>query len=117
MDLWTFLRTCAVQEELQGIELTAVDEDFVVEVIASGSPGRARVANHVAAADQIARVHAEAVEMRVARRDPETVADDDHVAVRARRCRSLDGAVGRRVDRLALVGGNVEPRVELAFAG
>src|SRR4051794_16716363 len=85
------LRTGAIEEELERVELTAVDEDFVVQVIAGCAARGTGVPDDIAAADQIAGVDTAAVEMRVACRDPEAVADHPHVAVGARSRRSFDG--------------------------
>src|SRR4029453_16232440 len=110
------LRLRAIDEELEGIERSAVDEDFVVQVVAGGPPGGAGEAHQIAALHPIAGLHRKSREVRVARRDTEAVADDHHVAVRARGFGRFDGAGGGGEHRLAVVGRDVEAGVVATFA-
>src|SRR6476469_5506031 len=76
------LRVGAVEQEIQRVQLPAVDEHFVVQVVARGAARGAGEPDDLATAHSLAGSHAEAVEMRVARGDAEAVTDYDHVAVR-----------------------------------
>src|SRR4030095_2629219 len=105
------LRLCSIDEEAERIELSAVDEDFVVQVVAGGPAGGAGEADQIAALHPIAGVHRKSRQGRVARRNTDAVADDHHVAVRARWFRCFDSAGGGGEDRLAVIGRDVEARV------
>ena len=104
-------------QELQRVDQLAVGENFVVQVRAGRAAGRADVADDVAALDVLARLDVERAQMAVARRQAEAVLEDDQVAVVAGVRRRLDRAVGRRVDRLALVGGDVDALMKARLAG
>ena len=88
-----------------------------MEVRAGRAAGRADVADDVAALHRLARLDVEPAQVAVARRQPEVVPDDDQVAVVAGVRGRLDRAVGGRVDRLALLGRDVEPLMEAGLAG
>ena len=47
------LRFCPIDEELQRIELAAVDEDLVVKMVAGGAARGAREADEVTALDAV----------------------------------------------------------------
>src|SRR5438132_427183 len=103
-------------EELQRVHELPVDEDFVVQVRAGRTAGGADQADHVAARDAVADLHAVAAQMTVARRETEGVLQDDQVAVVARERGRLDDAVGGRVHRLAFFSGDVDAGVVLGLA-
>ena len=67
--------------------------------------------------DALAGGDGEAAQMSVARRQPEVVGEHDQVAVVAGAIGRFDRAVGCRVHRLALVGGDVDALVKAGLAG
>src|SRR4029453_7256972 len=98
------LRLCSIDEEAERIELSAVDEDFVVQVVAGGPDGGDGEADQIAALQPIPGVHRKPRQVSVGRRDAKAVADDHHVAVRARWFRCFHAAGGGGEDRLAVIG-------------
>src|SRR5262245_1297891 len=105
-----------LRQEAEWVDQLPVEEDLIMEVRAGRTAGRADEANHVAASDRITGLHAEAAQVAVTRRQSELVLQHDEIAVFSRAFRRLDDAVGRRVDRLALLGRNVETLMETRLA-
>src|SRR6185503_6251836 len=110
------LGSCGLREEAERVDQLTVREDLVVEVRAGCAAGGADVAEHRTAADALAGLHGERAQVAVSRRQPETVLDDDEVAVFAGVGGRFDAAVGGGVHRLAFIGRDVEPLVERRLA-
>src|SRR5579864_1654123 len=97
--------------------MAIVHEDFVVEMRAGGTSGRADIANDIATLDGLAGLYAEFAQMAVPRQQAESVVEDDEVAVISGVGRGFDRAVRRRVDGLPLFGRDVESLVKARLPG
>src|ERR1700730_16542878 len=88
-----------------------------MQMRAGRSAGRADEANDVTARDMLPAVHVEPAQMSIAGRQTEVVLEHDQVSVLARRAGGLDRAVSRRVDGIALVGGDIDALMKVRLAG
>src|SRR5262245_5378699 len=91
----------------------AVDQDFVVQVIAEGETGRAAAPELLTLGDGVAELDRDGREVAVERLQAEAVVEDHGIAVDGERSRVDDDAlVGSRHDRL-LGGCEIEADVHL----
>src|SRR3989338_3386744 len=104
-------------EEPQRVDLPAAGENLVVQVRAGRAAGRADVADDVTARDTLSRADVEPGQMSVASRQAELVREHDQISVLAGRRSGLDRAGSRRVDGIALVGGDVDALMIVRLAG
>src|SRR5438034_7825875 len=92
----------SLRQKLEWVDVAIVCEDFVMQMRAGGASSRADIADDVASLDDLAGLDPECTQVPVPRDQPESVLDDDEIAVIASVGGEFDGSVGGRVDGLAL---------------
>ena len=95
----------------RGLTIVPFFQTSQLEVRAGRQPGRADIADHLAARDALARGDGEAAHMAIAARDAAAVIELDEIAVTAVAAGHHHAPVDRRIDRRAVRGGEVEPLV------
>src|SRR5262245_40819745 len=115
---WGLLRAgLLLREELEGIEEPAVRHHLVVEVRAGRAAGASELADQLTALHMVAGVDHECGEVTVAGLEPEPVVEDDQVAVATGVARLRHNTCGSRVNRLALLAGDIEAGMVVGVAG
>src|SRR5690242_607810 len=106
-----------LREELKGIEKPTVRHHLVMEMGAGRAAGAAKPADHLAALDVITLMNQECREVAVSSFKPESVIEDDEISVTAGESRLHDDTGSCRIDRLALLTGDIETAVIIRVAG
>jgi hypothetical protein len=103
-------------EVLVGIDGSAIDANFVVEVWAGGTAALADVSDDITALDSLARGYGEAGEVAIARADAASMVHHDDLAVAAQGFGCDYDSIRGCNDLLAVRAANINPAVECAFA-
>src|SRR6185503_1689166 len=110
-------RAALFREQRHRVGQAAVHPDLVVQMAAGGPPRRSDVTDDVAALDLLAVGDREARQVAVLRDDAEAMVEHHHVAVGAVGPGGADGRVAGGHDRLAVIGGDVEPGMKVLVVG
>ena len=97
----------------QGLGRTPVDEDLVVQMRTGRTARSTRAADRRPGSDRLPRSHVDLGKVPAEAADLPPMIEDDRSAIAAAPAGKNDGAVGRRLDRSAAAGPDVDARVKV----